>query len=127
MTPENFVTLYERALATQRWSEIGPLVHPEVCVTFSNGAVHKGVTAVRSAFEKNFSAIQDEEYRISDVHWIMRSQEFAVYLFEFEWSGLIDGCNAGGAGRGTSVLIRQGDDWKLLAEHLGPNAGGTRS
>ena len=122
MTPEEFIRLYDQALASQEWSSVEPLVHPEVCVTFSNGAVHVGMAAVRAAFEKNFAAIQDEEYRISNVHWVVRSQEFAVYLFDFEWSGLIGGREARGAGRGTSVLIRDGDDWKLLSEHLGPKS-----
>ena len=120
MTPDEFIGLYERALASQQWGRVDPLVHPDICVTFSNGAVNKGKSAVQSAFEANFSVIQDENYRISNVHWIVRGQEFAAYLFDFHWTGRIDGRDASGAGRGTSILIFDGNDWKLLAEHLGP-------
>jgi ketosteroid isomerase-like protein len=120
MTPDEFLHRYERALATQQWSAVDPLVHRDACVSFSNGAVHKGKPAVRAAFEANFSAIEDETYRISNVHWVLCGTEVAVYLFDFAWSGRIDGKAARGAGRGTSVLIRDGNDWKLLAEHLGP-------
>ena len=121
MSPDDFISLYERALASQQWSAVEPLVHPDACVTFSTGAVHKGKAAVREAFERNFSAIEDETYRISNVHWVLRGEDVAVYLFDFDWSGRIDGRAARGAGTGTSVLIRDGHGWKLLAEHLGPS------
>jgi len=119
-TPDDFVRGYEAALASQRWSALDPLVHDEVCVTFSTGAVHKGKAAVRRAFETNFASIEEETYAISNVHWVLRSEAFAVYLFDFRWSGRIDGQPARGGGRGSSVLVRVDGDWKLLVEHLGP-------
>ena len=57
-----------------------PLVHENACVTFSNGTVHIGKAAVRSAYEANFAAIQDEHYEISNVHWARRCDDVAVYL-----------------------------------------------
>lgn len=120
MTPEEFIHAYEEALASQQWVAVEPLIHESACVTFSNGAVHIGKAAVRGAYEANFSAIEDEEYRISNVHWVRRGEDLAVYLFDFTWSGRIDGRDAKGAGRGTSVLVRRGSGWQLLAEHLGP-------
>jgi len=118
MTAEEFIGLYEEALATHGWGAVEPLIHEDACVTFSTGAVHKGKKAVRSAFERNFSTIDGDEYRISNVHWIMRTPDVAVYLFEFQWAGRVDGRDAGGAGKGTSVLVRSGADWQLLVEHL---------
>jgi hypothetical protein len=69
MTAEEFIVLYEEALATQRWATVESLIHENACVTFSTGTVHKGKPAVRSAFERNVSAIEWQEYRISNVHW----------------------------------------------------------
>ena len=120
MTPDEFILEYERALGSQKWLAVEPLIHEEACVTFSTGAVHKGKQAVRAAYEKNFAAIRGERYGISNVRWAVRGSEFAVYLFDFEWSGLIDGKEAAGAGRGTTALIREEGNWKLIAEHLGP-------
>ena len=120
MQPEEFIHLYEEALATQDWSQVEPLVHSDACVTFSNGTVHKGKSEVQKAFETNFSLIKDEQYSISNVLWIMRGIETAVYLFEFNWSGIINEKPASGSGRGTSVLIKEADRWLLLVEHLGP-------
>ena len=81
MEPEKFIRDYEQALATQDWSQVEPLVHSDACVTFSNGTVHKGKSEVQKAFETNFSLIKDEQYSISNVHWVMKDLETAVYLF----------------------------------------------
>jgi ketosteroid isomerase-like protein len=120
MTAEEFVRAYGEALASQRWALVEPLVHENVCVTFSDGAVHLGKAAVRKAYEANFAAIEGEVFRVSNVHWVRRDEDVAVYLFDFAWSGRIGGRHAEGAGRGTSVLVRHGSAWQLIAEHLGP-------
>lgn len=120
MHPEDFIRAYEAALASQTWSQVEPLIHPEACVTFSNGTVHMGKAAVQKAFERNFTLIQDEKFSISNVHWVLKTAETAVYLFEFHWSGLMQGKPAQGAGRGSSVLIHADGRWQLLVEHLGP-------
>jgi uncharacterized protein (TIGR02246 family) len=122
MTPEDFVQAYERALATQDWKAVAPLVHPDACVTFSSGAVHDGKDAVGAAYARNFLLIEDETYAVSNVRWVRKTADFAVYLFDFAWSGLIDGKPASGAGRGTTVLLHEDGAWRLLAEHLGPKA-----
>ena len=122
MQPEEFIRAYKRALATQDWRQVEPLVHTDACVTFSNGTVHKGKAEVQKAFEKNFSLIKDETYSIANVHWVMKNPETAVYLFEFSWSGIINEKPASGSGRGTCVLIKETGKWQLLVEHLGPKA-----
>jgi ketosteroid isomerase-like protein len=118
VTPDDFVLRYEASLRSQRWSEVDPLVHDEACVTFSNGVVHRGKPAVRRAFQANFETIRDECYRITNVHWVLKAESCAVYLFDFEWSGRINGKDANGGGRGTCVLCLEADQWKLIAEHL---------
>lgn len=122
MTVDDFIHADREALASQQWALVEPLVHENVCVTFSNGAVHMGKAAVQRAYEANFSAIEGEDFRIWGVHWIRRGEDVAVYVFDFAWSGRINGRDAAGAGRGTSVLVREGGaGWQLLAEHLGPS------
>jgi len=122
LTLDEFIPLYEHSLASQHWHAVDPLVHDDACVTFSNGTVHVGKAAVQRAFEGNFAAIADEEYRISNIRWVHRGSEIAVYLFDFNWSGRVGGRPASGSGRGTSVLHRDDDGWRLLVEHLGPAA-----
>ncbi len=123
MNPETFIEKYEAALATQNWQQVAPLIHPEACVTFSSGSVHIGKEAVCQAFERNFTAIQDETYAIENVHWVKKGEDTAVYLFTFHWSGIINGKPASGTGTGSSVLVNSKNGWQLLVEHLGPKTG----
>ena len=120
MTPDDLLNAYEAALATQNWAQVEPLVHPDVCVTFSNGAQYRGKGEVGAAFARNFSLIQDERYEVRDVEWIVKDPTHAVCVYRFRWSGLIDGKPASGGGRGTSVMKHENGRWFLLAEHLGP-------
>jgi len=120
MSPTDFVREYERALATQTWDAVSPLIHQNATVTFSNGAVFKGKNAVRIAYENNFDAIKNEDYRVSNIHWVLETKNSATYTFDFQWAGMINGKAASGAGRGTTVLFRERDKWQLIAEHLGP-------
>ncbi len=105
---------------TQQWSTVAPLFHEDVCVTFSDGTF-KGKAEVQQAFERTFSLIKDETYVISNLHWVTKRADYAVCLFTFSWSGIINGQQASGSGRGTSVLVNEAGRWLLLTEHLGPN------
>ena len=120
MNPEEFLKSYASALATQDWQSVSPLIHEDACVTFSNGQVLKGKAEVQCAFEKNFALIQDEQYSISDTCWVKKTDDFAVCLYAFHWSGSINGEHASGSGRGTSVLVSEQGKWVLITEHLGP-------
>ena len=120
MTPDEHLHAYEAALATQDWASVEPLLHDEVCVTFSDGTFLQGKQEVGGAFARNFELIQDEQYELSDVVWIANESAYAVCAYRFRWSGLIDGKPAAGGGRGTSVLTNEGGRWLVLVEHLGP-------
>ncbi len=119
MNPEEYIKSYETALGTQDWKAVEPLVSENVSVTFSNGTVHIGKENVRKAFEKNFSLIKNEKYAIEHIKWLVKDKGYAVYLFEFNWTGIIAGESVSGKGIGTSVLIKENSKWKLLTEHLG--------
>lgn len=112
---------YELALASQKWSSIEPLMHSDVCVTFSTGTF-KGKEEVKKVFINNFSKIKDEKYSISNVHWAFLGEESAVCLYSFHWQGKINGQLCSGGGRGTSALVKVKNNWQILAEHLGPDA-----
>jgi hypothetical protein len=120
LTPQEALQKYELAIASQSWASIEPLMHQDVCVTFSDGT-YKGLQEVKSAFERNFALIIDEKYKISNVHWAYISNTEAVCLLNFNWKGIIDGELCSGGGRGTSVLIKNNGKWQIITEHLGPN------
>lgn len=121
MTPQDLMQAYEEALASQEWENVEPLMHEDICVTFSSGTF-KGKDQVRKAFEHNFTVIEDEEYSIENLHWAFVGKESAVCLYSFQWQGLINGQPSSGGGRGTSVLVHPAGKWQIIAEHLGPHA-----
>lgn len=121
MTAEDFITQYKNALGTQQWEAVAPLVSPEACVTFSNGSVFKGIAEIEKAYRRNFELIKNETYEMSDLHWVFRNAEVAVYVFAFSWQGFINGEHVAGKGSGTATIICKKNEWKLLAEHLGPS------
>ncbi len=121
MSPEQFIEGYEAALATQDWQAVSPYIHEDACVTFSNGDYFQGKAEVQKAYERNFKLIQNEQYAIFDLHWVRKSEQFAVCIYAFRWQGLIRGEQARGAGRGTATMIMENGRWHLLAEHLGPS------
>lgn len=118
MNLDAFPAAYEAALRSQRWALVAPLIHDEACVTFSTGAVHRGKAAVQRAFEANFAAIENEDYRISELVWRERSADRASYTFRFAWTGRIAGQPASGAGKGSITLVLTPTGWQLLAETL---------
>lgn len=119
MKPEDFVPTYSAALATQQWENVEPLIHTDACVTFSNGSMHKGIAEIKQAYARNFSIIKSEEYAITNIHWVRKDGYIAIYLFDYNWTGLIDGKIVSGKGRGTAVIIYDDQYWKILTEHLG--------
>ena len=118
MNLDAFPAAYEAALRSQRWEVVAPLIHDEACVTFSTGAVHRGKAAVQRAFAANFAAIDNEDYRVSELVWRDRTADRAGYTFRFAWHGNIAGQPASGAGTGSITLVLTHAGWKLLAETL---------
>lgn len=119
MKPQDFIIAYEKALQTQQWKNVDLLMHNKVTVTFSNGILHSGRDAVRVAYEKNFSIIKSEIFKVQNVQWIKESESYVVYVFEFKWKGIINEQVVEGGGTGTSILVKENNNWLLLAEHLG--------
>jgi len=120
MQPESFVSEYGQALAKQDWSSVEPLICKEASVTFSNGSVHIGIDKIKAAYQNNFSKIKNEEYLMKNITWLKKTSQYAVYIFEFSWSGTMNEKLVSGEGVGTTVIIKdKTDKWKLLSEHLG--------
>lgn len=119
MKQEEFIKAYEIALASQNWEIVEPLISSIASVTFSNGIVHIGKDNVKKAFENNFAKIKSEKYSIDNVKWLIKTEIYSVYLFEFNWVGIVNGQSISGNGIGTSVIIKEDGNWKLLTEHLG--------
>lgn len=118
-TPEDFIRAYEIALESQDWDRVAPLIHEDCVATFTEDTF-VGKNAVEGAFRKTFELIQDETYKITDIHWIAKTENYVVLSYIYNWAGIIHGQQSSGSGRGTSVLTHENGDWQILTEHLGP-------
>jgi len=85
---------------------------------FSNRKSHFGKDAIRRAIHRNFDIIKNEKYRVEDLEWLASSDDVAACIYEFHWSGEIDGKPAEGHGRGTAVIQRIDGEWRMVHEHL---------
>lgn len=94
------------------------LIAEEAVYLFSNESVHVGQEQIARALQRNFDLIQDETYTTTGRTWLVETAEVAVCVYDYAWTGTINGKPASGSGRGTTVLRRFGDEWKVVHEHL---------
>ncbi|MEK6290831.1 MAG: DUF4440 domain-containing protein [Paraburkholderia tropica] len=121
MNHQTLLAAYKDALATQRWDVVVPLIHDDACFIFSEGT-YFGKAAIEGAVRATFDLIQSERYAIKGVVWTYVHDDSAACTYDFEWYGLVKGQPASGTGRGTTVLVCDGDRWQIIHEHLGPSA-----
>ena len=117
MTPEQFIREYETS-GRKGLDYTLSLIDDNAVYWFSDGTKHAGKSEIERVFRRNFDAIKDETYRISDIVWLAQSAELAACIFRFDWSGILHGAPASGSGRGTIILARRGDSWTIVHEHL---------
>ena len=118
MSPIEFMREYESSGRTGGVEHTLRLIHDDAVYWFSDGTSHVGKAAIERAIRRNFDAIKDETYRISELVWMAHSPDVAACTYRYDWSGTIDGEPASGFGRGTSVLVRNSDSWLVVHEHL---------
>lgn len=116
-TPEDFMRLYERAANSRDFSNLIPLIHEDSEYWFSDGSF-RGIHEVRKAFESTWRTVEDEEYSIHDLRWIVISDDCAVCIYLFTSRGRINGKYMEINGRGTNVIRRFAGIWKIVHEHL---------
>lgn len=116
---EEALTDYVQRLNTHSWEQIAPVMTDSVVLIFTEGSF-VGKEAAKAAFEKTFNLIKEEHYSIHNVTWTVVTDKVASCHYEFRWKGVIDGQEASGGGRGTTILIKTNDRWMIAHEHLGP-------
>lgn len=121
-TPDALIEAYERATNSHDLEATLALVAEEAVYLFSNQAVHVGKEEIARALQRNFDLIQDETYSTAGLTWLVETEEVAVCVYDYAWTGTIHGKPASGSGRGTTVLRRFGQEWKVIHEHLSRGA-----
>lgn len=117
-TPDKFMREYERVANSHDLQATLSLVAEEAVFLFSDGSVHLGKGSIERALRRNFELIKDEEYAIDNLTWILKTAGAAACVYDYSWSGVVNGKPASGSGRGTNILVRSGDNWRIVHEHL---------
>ena len=118
MTPDEFMALYERTTASHDLEGTLALVADDAVYLFSDQSSHIGKPQIRAVLTSNFNAIRNESYQLTNLRWLAISEHLAICIYEFNWSGDIEGTPRSGHGRGTTALRRTDEGWLVLHEHL---------
>ena len=94
------------------------MIAQDAIFLFSNQTSYLGKNAIRRAIQTNFDTIKNEKYRTHHVTWLLDANDFALCVYEFDWTGDIDGKPASGSGRGTTAIRRIDGNWRIIHEHL---------
>ncbi len=116
-SPVDFMREYERRTNTHDPEQVAELIVEDAVYWFNNGSFI-GREAITAALLKTWNTIQDEHYGIENVQWLAVGESIAVCIYTFRWRGKINGKEAEGVGRGTSVLKKIDNVWKVVHEHL---------
>jgi uncharacterized protein (TIGR02246 family) len=113
----SFVRQYEQATNGHDFDQLVPLIASDATYWFTDGS-YQGIDAIRAAVERTFATIVDEAYTIGDLEWVAISDDLAVCRYRFSWTGVVDGKQSSGQGRGTNVVTKRDGAWAMLHEHL---------
>lgn len=113
----DFLKAYEIATNTHDFANVAPLIHEEATYRFTEGDFI-GIDEIAAAFRDTWNTIQDEAYVIANVTIMTADVRSASVSYTFAWSGTIDGVHREGVGRGTNILVRNGDALQSIYEHL---------
>lgn len=117
-TAAECLAVFEAALARADLDAAMALLTDDVLFFYSNGSAHFGKSAVRAAIKANIDSIKDDTYTTRAHVWLARSDSAAACTYRFAWTGTIDGKQVSGRGRGTTLLRREADGWRIVHEHL---------
>ncbi len=119
MHPEDVMKFYEARLSLHDFDALLPVIAEDAVFWFSDGD-HVGIEAARRAFDAAWKAVENEVYNLADLRWLAIGDNAASCIYNFHWKGMVAGEPVWGGGRGTTVLRKDADGWKIVHEHLSP-------
>ena len=118
MSARDVLEAYTDRINRQDFDFLVDLIAPDATFWFSSGT-HRGIAAIRTAFEATWSAMgPDEHYWLDQLEWLAEGESAAACIYRFNWETVADGKPISGSGRGTTVLKRMGERWWIAHEHL---------
>ncbi len=112
------MSAYIHAMNSRDLAAASAMIAEDAVFLFSNETTHIGKAAILQAIQNNFETIEDDTFRISNLTWLVKTDDLAACIYDFNWTGKIDGKPVSGSGRGTSLLRRENGGWRIVNEHL---------
>ena len=116
-TPKAVMAAYADLINQHDFSLLVPLIAEDAVFWFSSGS-YQGLDQARHAFERTWKRLHNETYWLESLTWIAKDDKVASCTYHFHWRAVFDGIEAEGTGRGTTVLARTSDGWRIVHEHL---------
>jgi ketosteroid isomerase-like protein len=117
MCPEGTLKQYEAKISMHDFNELVPLISSDAVFWFNDGSFC-GLTQIRNAFEETWRKFPLENYWLEDLKWVACSAGSAGCAYHFRWRAVLNGKTMEGGGRGTTILRKEEDTWKIVHEHL---------
>lgn len=117
MTAPDVLKAYERELNRRDFDALAELIAPDAVFWFSDGS-HRGIEAIRAAFEATWNAPPGESYWLDELEWLAATDVAAACIYRFNWTALAGDRPISGSGRGTTLLKRSDQRWMIVHEHL---------
>ncbi len=113
-----FLQAYERAANDRDFSPVAPMIHPDAVYRFNDGDF-TGLEEIRGAFEKTWSlGITDERYWLTDIRVVYTDANSALLTYDYNWTGVGKAGRFQTKGRGTQLIVRNGERLQSIYEHL---------
>jgi ketosteroid isomerase-like protein len=116
-----FLNNFEALAQKKNFDLIADMVHERAVFRFNDGDF-VGRAAVRVAFEKTWASStgkpEQEKFYLSDIVVVATDTNTAAATYNWNWEGVSQGKSFRIQGRGTRVLVREGERWQIIHEHL---------
>ena len=117
-SPQACTTDFTAALIRRDIGSALALLTDDVVFFYSNGTAILGKDAFAATMTASWKVVENYKYATLETTWIAQSDATAAVIYSFTWSGLVNGAEVAGSGRGTRVFSRAPGGWLIAHEHL---------
>ena len=117
-TPQGCLDAFVAAMLRRDMAGALALLSDDVVLFYSNGTAIWGKDAFAANMSAAWKMISDYTYKTTESKWVVQSDSVATVIYTLAWSGKVNGNAIGGEGRGTRVLHRDAQGWRIAHEHL---------
>jgi ketosteroid isomerase-like protein len=116
----SFAGALSSATNSHNFDRVVPFIDPEAVYYFSSGRVMRGIEEIRAGFESVWERIEGERYMVGNINCRFVLPKAALYVYQFNWEGMVKGEYESGEGRGIQLLRKREkeENWKIYRQRL---------